>query len=212
MIATLDEFLTNLPFIAILRGVRPHEVVEIAGAIREQGIRAIEVPLNSPDPFESIERLADAFGSDCLCGAGTVLDPASVDATRKAGGTLIVTPNVDTNVIRHAVASDMTVVSGCATATEAFSALSAGAHGLKLFPAAAFGPAYLQALRDVLPDSAGIFPVGGVGPESISPWLVAGARGFGFGSALYRPGDSALQAANRARVLADAFRHAMRTV
>src|SRR6266404_4146225 len=149
--------------VAILRGVEPARVVQIAGALCATGIRIIEVPLNSPDPFRSIAALAAAHGSDCLIGAGTVLDLDAVRKTHEAGGRLIVAPNCDPEVIRGALQMGMQVMPGIATATEAFSAIRAGATQLKLFPAATYGPRHLQALRAVLPAAVSMYPVGGVG-------------------------------------------------
>jgi 2-dehydro-3-deoxyphosphogalactonate aldolase len=191
--------------VAILRGVQPARVVEIAGVLRDTGIRIIEVPLNSPDPFESIAALAAAHGSDCLIGAGTVLDMEAVRRTHAAGGRLIVAPNCDPEVIRGAVQMGMQVMPGIATATEAFSAIRAGATQLKLFPAATYGPRHLQALRAVLPPGVRVFPVGGVGAADITAWLEAGAAGFGFGSELFRPEYDLPEIERRARQLVKAL-------
>src|SRR6266850_776631 len=191
--------------VAILRGVQPARVVEIAGVLRDTGIRIIEVPLNSPDPFESIAALVAAHGSDCLIGAGTVLDMDAVRRTHAAGGRLIVAPNCDPEVIRGAVQMGMQVMPGIATATEAFSAIRAGATQLKLFPAATYGPRHLQALRAVLPPGVGVLPVGGVGAADITAWLEAGAAGFGFGSELFRPEYDLPEIERRARQLVKAL-------
>lgn len=178
------------PIVAILRGVKPDEVVGVAQALYDAGVRVIEVPLNSPEPLESIARLSRAFGDRCLCGAGTVLTPADVDAVRAAGGKLIVTPNTDPAVIARAVETGLVVMPGFATASEAFAALAAGARSLKLFPAATYGPGHLKALKSVLPSAVPVFAVGGVGPAELAPWLAAGADGFGIGGEIYRPGDT----------------------
>jgi 2-dehydro-3-deoxyphosphogalactonate aldolase len=178
------------PIVAILRGVRPDEVVSIAQPLYDAGVRVIEVPLNSPDPLESIARLSRAFGDRCLCGAGTVLSPEQVDAVQAAGGKLIVTPNTDPAVIARAAALGLVVMPGFATASEAFAAIAAGATGLKLFPAATYGPGHLKALKSVLPPTVPVFAVGGVGPAELAAWLGAGADGFGIGGEIYRPGDS----------------------
>jgi len=191
--------------VAILRGVQPARVVEIAGVLRDTGIRIIEVPLNSPDPFESIAALVAAHGSDCLIGAGTVLDMDAVRRTHAAGGRLIVAPNCDPEVIRGAVQMGMQVMPGIATATEAFSAIRAGATQLKLFPAVTYGPRHLQALRAVLPPGVRVFPVGGVGAADITAWLEAGAAGFGFGSELFRPEYDLPEIERRARQLVKAL-------
>jgi 2-dehydro-3-deoxyphosphogalactonate aldolase len=192
--------------VAILRGVEPARVVDIAGVLCATGIRIIEVPLNSPDPYASIAALAAAHGSDCLIGAGTVLDLDAVRRTHAAGGRLIVAPNCDPEVIRGALQMGMQVMPGIATATEAFSAIRAGATQLKLFPAVTYGPRHLQALRAVLPPVARVFPVGGVGATEIPAWLAAGAAGFGFGSELFRPEYNLPEIERRARQLVQALR------
>lgn len=197
-----------LPLIAILRGIQPAEVLEVAAALHEAGIGAIEVPLNSPSPLESIARLAGRFGDRCLCGAGTVLRPAEVDAVHAAGGRLIVTPNTAPAVIARAVALGLPVMPGFATATEAFAALGAGAGMLKLFPALTHGPAHLQALRAVLPAAVPVFAVGGVGTANLAPWRLAGCAGLGVGGDLYRPGHPAGEVHRRALALVAAWRAA----
>ena len=197
-----------LPLVAILRGIRPQEVLEVAAALHEAGIGAIEVPLNSPAPLESIARLAASFGDRCLCGAGTVLRPADVDAVHAAGGRLIVTPNTMPAVIERAVTLGLTVMPGFATATEAFAALGAGAGLLKLFPAASYGPGHLKALGDVLPAAAAVFAVGGVGAANLAPWRQAGCAGLGVGGDLYRAGHSAGEVHRRALALVAAWRAA----
>jgi 2-dehydro-3-deoxyphosphogalactonate aldolase len=197
-----------LPLVAILRGIRPEEVLEIGAALREAGIGAIEVPLNSPAPLESIARLAASCGDRCLCGAGTVLRAADVDAVHAAGGRLIVTPNTVPAVIERAVTLGLTVMPGFATATEAFAALGAGAGMLKLFPAASYGPAHLKALRDVLPPAVSVFAVGGVGAANLAPWRLAGCAGLGVGSDLYRAGHPAGEVHRRALALVAAWRAA----
>jgi 2-dehydro-3-deoxyphosphogalactonate aldolase len=199
---------TDLPIAAILRGVQPARVSEIADVLFTAGIRIIEVPLNSPDPFTSIAKLVAARGSDCLIGSGTVLDVEAVRSTYAAGGRLIVTPNCDPEVIREGLQRGMTVLPGIATATEAFSAIRAGATHLKLFPAMTYGPRHLQALRAVLPAGVGVWPVGGVGVADIPGWLAAGAGGFGFGSELFRPEYALSEIEQRARQLMHALRAA----
>lgn len=197
-----------LPLVAILRGVRPDEVIEVGMALHEAGIGAIEVPLNSPSPLESIARLAGKLGDRCLCGAGTVLRPADVEAVHAAGGRLIVTPNTVPAVIERAVALGLTVMPGFATATEAFAALGAGARLLKLFPAASYGPAHLKALRDVLPREVAVFAVGGVGAANLAPWRQVGCAGLGVGGDLYRAGHPAGEVHRRALALVAAWRAA----
>ena len=195
-----------LPLVAILRGIRPEEVLDVAAALHEAGIGAIEVPLNSPSPLESLSRLTANLGDRCLCGAGTVLSPADVDAVQAAGGGLIVTPNTVPAVIERAVALGLTVMPGFATATEAFAAIGAGAGMLKLFPAATYGPAHLKALREVLPPAVAVFAVGGVGATTLAPWRQAGCAGVGVGGDLYRPGHSAGEVHRRALALVAAWR------
>jgi 2-dehydro-3-deoxyphosphogalactonate aldolase len=204
----IESAVAESAVVAILRGVQPARVVEIAGVLRSEGIRIIEVPLNSPDPFGSIAALVAAQGSDCLIGAGTVLDLEAVRRTYAAGGRLIVAPNCDPDVIGGAVQMGMQVMPGIATATEAFSAIRAGATQLKLFPAVTYGPRHLQALRAVLPANVRVFPVGGVGAAEIPGWLAAGAAGFGFGSELFRPEYDLPEIERRARQLVQALRTA----
>jgi 2-dehydro-3-deoxyphosphogalactonate aldolase len=187
--------------VAILRGVTPETVVAIADVLYDAGIRKIEVPLNSPEPFASIARLAALRGSDWLVGAGTVLNIDDVSRTHAAGGRLIVSPNCNTDVIRGALQLGMEVIPGIATATEAFDAVDAGAKQLKLFPAVTYGPRHLEALRAVLPAAVGVFPVGGVGAQDIAGWLGAGAAGFGFGSEIFRPHYTLAEIEQRARLL-----------
>jgi 2-dehydro-3-deoxyphosphogalactonate aldolase len=201
----IESAVADCALVAILRGVEPARVVEIADVLRASGIRIIEVPLNSPDPFASIAALVAAHGSDCLIGAGTVLDMDAVRRTHAAGGRLIVAPNCDPEVIRGAVQMGMQVMPGIATATEAFSAIRAGATQLKLFPAATYGPRHLQALRAVLPSGVRVLPVGGVGAADITAWLDAGAAGFGFGSELFRPEYDLPEIERRARQLVKAL-------
>jgi 2-dehydro-3-deoxyphosphogalactonate aldolase len=204
----IESVVGESALVAILRGVQPARVVEIAGVLRAAGIRIIEVPLNSPEPFESVAALVAAHGSDCLIGAGTVLDMDAVRRTHAAGGRLIVAPNCDPEVIRGAVQMGMQVMPGIATATEAFSAIRAGATQLKLFPAATYGPRHLQALRAVLPAGVRVFPVGGIGAAEVPAWLSAGAAGFGFGSELFRPEYDLPEIERRARQLVQAVRAA----
>ena len=177
------------PLIAILRGVRPDEVEAIGDALVEGGFRIIEVPLNSPDPLDSIARLSARFEGRALIGAGTVLGVDQVDSIRAAGGRLIVSPSTNTAVIAATVAAGMVSCPGYFTPSEAFAALDAGAHALKLFPAEAASPAVVRAQRAVLPKDLRLIVVGGIGPDAMVPWFAAGADGFGLGSGLYRPGQ-----------------------
>lgn len=190
-----------MKIVAILRGVTAERILTIAEILIEAGIRAIEVPLNSPDPLSSIEKLVKEHGQHCRCGAGTVLTPAQVDQVHDIGGTLIVSPNSDPSVIRRAVARDMLVMPGFITPTEAFAAIAAGARHLKLFPAASAGPAHLKALRSVLPPDIPVYAVGGIGAAEVVLWQEAGAAGFGFGSELFRPDYDDDEIARRARLL-----------
>jgi 2-dehydro-3-deoxyphosphogalactonate aldolase len=186
------------PLIAILRGIRPEEAVPVAEALVAAGITLIETPLNSPDPLESVRRMAGALGERATIGAGTVLSVAEVRAVAEAGGRMVVSPNADPEVIRATREAGLTSWPGVFTATECFAALKAGATGLKLFPADLAGPAGLKALRAVLPPEAPVYAVGGVGPKDFATWRGAGAAGFGLGSSLYRPGDASETVAARA--------------
>jgi 2-dehydro-3-deoxyphosphogalactonate aldolase len=191
----------NIELVAILRGLTPQRAPEVGAALVAAGFRSIEVPLNSPDPIETIKLLAAAHGADCLIGAGTVLSPADVDRVHAAGGRLIVAPNCDVTVIRRALELRLRVLPGIATPTEAFTALAAGATELKLFPAATYGPRHLRALKSVLPAQARLYPVGGVGPQDIPAWLESGADGFGFGSELFTPAYTLAELTTRARAI-----------
>jgi 2-dehydro-3-deoxyphosphogalactonate aldolase len=193
------------PLIAILRGVKPDEVVAVGEALFDAGFRLIEVPLNSPDPLESIARLAKAFANRAVIGGGTVLRAAEVTSVCTAGGTLIVSPNTNVEVIAATTKAGLVSLPGCATASEAFAALDAGATALKLFPAEGASPAVLKAMRAVLPPGVRLLPVGGITPGNMAPWREAGAAGFGIGSALYSPGVGLDEIARRARTFVDAF-------
>ena len=189
--SSLDRYLRPLPLVAVLRGIAPDEVVAVGIALAESGFRILEVPLNSPDPFESITRMAREFSEHCLVGAGTVLKVADVARVAEAGGKLIVMPHADVAVVREAKRLGLLCLPGVATATEAFAALDAGADGLKMFPAEQLSPAVLKAWRAVLPKETLVFPVGGIRPDNMEPYWAAGANGFGTGSNLYQPGASA---------------------
>lgn len=197
----LRSWLSRCPLVAILRGVRPAEVEAVGEALAEAGIVVLEVPLNSPDPLDSIARLAARFGETMLIGAGTVLSAPQVAAVAEAGGRLLVTPHADPGLVREARARGMIACPGFFTPAEAFALLDAGADGLKLFPAEAASPAVLKALRAVLPAGTLLLPVGGIDPGNIPAWRAAGASGFGIGSALWRPGDTPAAVAARARAL-----------
>jgi 2-dehydro-3-deoxyphosphogalactonate aldolase len=191
--------LSPLPLIAILRGIRPDEAADIGLALVDEGFQCLEVPLNSPHPFDSIARMKAAVGDRAIIGAGTVLDTESVEKVKSAGGEIIISPNTNPAVIVQAKALNMVSMPAFYTPTEAFSALEAGADALKLFPAESLTPVYLRAIKAVLPAEFGIFVVGGVSPSNMGPWREAGAAGFGIGSALYKPGRTASEVAALAR-------------
>ncbi len=193
------------PIIAILRGLRPTEAEVVGQVLLEAGIDRIEIPLNSPDPLDSISILAAAFGDRALIGAGTVLTAEQVDAVANANGKLIVSPNCDTEVIRRTSELGLQSWPGVFTPTEAFAALNAGATGLKLFPGILAGPAGLSAVRAVLPTGTQVFAVGGAGPENFDQWIKASADGFGIGSALYKPGMESGEIADRANQIVAAY-------
>ncbi|WP_394647497.1 2-dehydro-3-deoxy-6-phosphogalactonate aldolase [uncultured Sphingomonas sp.] len=186
-----DTAFAAAPLVAILRGLTPAEAPAIGDALVEAGFTLIEVPLNSPDPFDSIRILVDRIGDRALVGAGTVLTTEDVGRVADVGGTLIVSPNTNTDVIRASVARGLISMPGYFTASEGFAALAAGATALKLFPADGTTPAYLKAQRAVLPKTTKMLAVGGITPENMADWRAAGADGFGLGSNLYRPGKSA---------------------
>lgn len=202
----LKSWLKQCPVIAILRGIRPDEVEAIGNALYEAGIRIVEVPLNSPNPFESIATLARIFGDRMLVGAGTVTKVAQVADVAGAGGRLIVTPHADISIVSTAKAAGLLAVPGFFNPTEAFALLKAGSDAVKLFPAEVLGAPMLRALRAVLPKEAMVIPVGGVDANSIPVWKTAGADGFGAGSSLYKPGDNAETVRRKAVALIDATR------
>jgi len=193
------RYLDECPLVAIIRGVRPDEAEAIGDALYEGSIRIIEVPMNSPEPLKSIELLAKKFGERTLIGAGTVTDPIDVARVRDAGGRLIVAPNTDVAVISAAASADMVSNPGYFTPSEAFAALEAGATALKLFPAEGASPAVLKAQLAVLPKDVTVLIVGGIKPDNMRPWLDVGAKGFGLGSGLYKPGQSATETVEKAR-------------
>lgn len=197
--------LATCPLVAIIRGVEPHEVEAIGDALFEAGFRIIEVPLNSPDPLESISRLARRFGDRALIGAGTVLHVEQVANVAAAGGRIVVSPGTDVDVIAATIAAGMVSAPGYFTPSEAFAALKAGAHALKLFPAEGASPAVVKAHRAVLPREVPLLVVGGVTPDRMGEYLAAGANGFGLGGALYKPGQSPNQVAEQARAFVAAL-------
>jgi 2-dehydro-3-deoxyphosphogalactonate aldolase len=193
----LTAALAACPLIAILRGLRPEEAIPVGEALVDSGFKLIEVPLNSPDPLLSVAALARRFPA-ALVGAGTVLEPEEVRAVHAAGGRLVVAPNFNPEVVREAVRLDMICLPGVLTATEAFTALDAGATGLKLFPSEMIPPAAVKALRAVLPAQCLLLPVGGISTANLQSYRAAGASGFGIGSALYQPGMSAAEVRSKA--------------
>ena len=198
VIAAFQAALKNLPLIAILRGVLPSEAVAMGQALTDNQWQLIEVPLNSPQPLDSIAALAAQFPS-ALVGAGTVLTVADVRNVNAAGGKLVVSPNFNADVVRETRRLSMLSLPGVITPSEAFAALEAGASGLKLFPAEMISPSVVKALRAVLPKDVQLMPVGGIGPQDMAKWRAAGASGFGIGSALFKPGMTAEQVRERAQ-------------
>ena len=206
-VARLARALHTLPLVAILRGITPDEAVPVGQALVDAGWSLIEVPLNSPRPLDSIRALVQAF-PQALVGAGTVLRADQVRAVAATGAGLIVSPNTQLDVLAEGLRLGLVCLPGVATPTEAFAALAAGAHGLKLFPAEWLPPAGLKAMRAVLPTGTRLLPVGGITPDTMAAYRAAGAAGFGIGSALYKPGMSVAEVAVQARRFADAWRSA----
>ncbi|HEX7326627.1 MAG TPA: 2-dehydro-3-deoxy-6-phosphogalactonate aldolase [Rhodanobacteraceae bacterium] len=198
-------WLQPLPLVAILRGLTPEDAVAVGTAIVDAGFHLLEVPLNSPRPFDSIERLAHAFGDRCVVGAGTVLAAADVDRVADAGGRLIVTPHTDPELIAAAKHRTLYCTPGTATPSEAFTALRAGADAIKTFPAEQITPKVLHAWRAVLPHDVAVLPVGGITPAGMADFVKAGANGFGIGSALYKPGRSTADIAAAAQAFVTAW-------
>lgn len=207
MTLNLHDAMAACPLVAILRGLTPDEALPVGEVLLGAGFRILEVPLNSPEPLESIRRLSETYGTDALIGAGTVLTPADVDGVAKAGGRLIVMPHGDGEVVRAAKTAGLICVPGFATPTEAFAALAAGADALKLFPAEAHPPGVLKAMKAVLPADVPVLPVGGITPLKMADYWRAGAAGFGLGSALYKPGLSPAQIAEHAHAFVTELRH-----
>jgi len=202
----LDDALAALPLIAILRGLVPGEAVDVASALFDAGFRIVEVPLNSPQPLASIERIARRFDDRLLVGAGTVLDLRAVVAVAEAGAGLVVSPNFDAAVVHATKEQRLVSVPGVATPSEAFAALAAGADAIKLFPAEMIAPAVVRSLRAVLPKEARLIPVGGIAPDNLAAYRQAGADAFGIGSALFKPGMSAAEVSRAAATFAELAR------
>ena len=200
------RYLDQCPLVAIVRGVTPGEAEAIGDAIYEAGIRIVEVPLNSPDPLASIERLAKRFGERMLVGAGTVLEPTDVGRVWDAGGRLIVSPDTNVEVIAATATIDLVSSPGYFTPSEAFAAARAGATALKLFPAEAATPRVLNAQLAVLPRNVPILAVGGIKPDNMRPWLDAGASGFGLGGGLYQAGQSVEETLSKARAYVEGLK------
>ena len=202
----LQEYLVDLPLVAILRGLQPDRARDVGMALVDAGFRMIEVPLNSPDPFRSIEILAKSLPGSVLVGAGTVMEPDDVNGVRDVGGRLIVMPHGDLTVIRRAKELGLICAPGVATPTEAFAALRAGADAIKIFPAEAMPPIIVKAWRAVLPKHVIVLPVGGIRPDTMKDYVAAGANGFGLGSALFTPALSAPEIGRNARDFAEAWK------
>lgn len=205
MTEKLESWFAQMPVVAILRGVRPEEVLDIGEALYSAGIGIIEVPLNSPDPLTSIKTLAQAMGDRCVVGAGTVLTEADVVGVTAAGGEIIVSPNTNAAVIERSLVAGLVPMPGWATATEAVAAYQAGARYLKLFPAATYGSGHIKGVRAVLPNDCKVLAVGGVGADAADEWLQAGVDGFGIGSEIYNPGYSAEQVHQSATAIVTAI-------
>lgn len=200
------EWKTKIPLIAILRGITPNEIEEHITVLIEEGFNAIEIPLNSPEWEKSIKIAVTKFGSKALIGAGTVLQPSQVDILANLGGKLIVTPNINIEVIKRALQHNMVICPGCATATEAFNAIDAGAVNLKIFPSSAFGSTYIKALKAVIPKHISIFAVGGITPDNLQEYISAGCIGAGLGSDLYKAGQSLKVTRAHAKAFIDAYK------
>ena len=201
---TLEDALAASPMVAILRGVTPDEVVDISEALYEAGIRGIEVPFNSPDPLVSIERLSKHFGDRLVSGAGTVLTPQQVQQVADVGGKIIVSPNTNAAVIRKTVELGLYPAPGFATLSEAFTAIDAGATHLKLFPAVTYGTGHVRQMKAVLPKTAVVWAVGGVGAADMADWWAAGCRAFGIGGEIYKVGQTAEESSKKAKILGEA--------
>lgn len=203
---TLDEAMLKTPIVAIIRGVTPDEVGPIADALHSAGVRLVEIPLNSPDPLESLSRMVRDWKGRLFCGSGTVLSVGQAEAVAAAGGQFLVSPDCKPEVIRRAVELSLEPMPGFATSTEMFQAVDAGARYLKLFPAVTYGPAHVSSLKPVVPKGVTIMAVGGVGATDMADWWAAGTRGFGMGGEIYRPGHTAEQVFEKAKTVVAAMR------
>lgn len=208
---TFDEAAAECGLVAILRGITPAEAVDVGAALAEAGLRVVEVPLNSPDPFASIERLASAFAGRLVVGAGTVLEPSDINLLKSHKGDIAVSPDCNPAVIARAKEAGIVPLPGVFTPTEAFAAIRAGAQHLKLFPAEAASPGTVKAWRAVLPKKVKLYAVGGITPGNMQPWIDAGVSGFGIGSNIYKPGMSAADVGRAAVAFMDAWKALRRT-
>ena len=204
--ANFNAALAQCPLVAILRGIKPNEVIEIGCCLVDAGFTLIEVPLNSPDPLNSISKLANNFGNDTVIGAGTVLRTSEISAVANAGGQIIISPNTNIDVIVETKRLGLISMPGIATTTEAFAALGTGADALKMFPAEGLSPSVLKAMRAVLPQNVPILPVGGIGVNNMEAYVAAGAQGFGIGSSLYKRGKTTVEIAHDARLMISAWK------
>lgn len=203
---TLEDAMAETPIVAILRGIKPDEVLAHVEALQQAGVRIVEVPLNSPDPISSIQSVVETFGHEMVCGAGTVLTVERVTAVAEIGGRIIVSPDTRPDVIHVALNRGLCPMPGFGTATEAFHAYDAGARYLKLFPASTYGPGHIKAISAVLPADAKVLAVGGAGPHNMAEWWEAGARGFGLGADVYKPGQAPEATGEKARAAVAALR------
>ncbi|MBL1419324.1 MAG: 2-dehydro-3-deoxy-6-phosphogalactonate aldolase [Alphaproteobacteria bacterium] len=204
---TFKQALAKMPLVAIIRGVTPDEVLAIATAIKDVGFYLIEVPLNSPNPYESLKIIADALGDEILIGAGTVTSPEQVDKVQAAGGRFVVSPNTNVEVIKRTKQCGLYSLPGFYTPSEAFQAIDAGADALKMFPSDSLGVKGLKAISVVLPDEVAIFAVGGVNIDNMADYVAAGAAGFGLGTGVYRVGMSADQVSDNAKAHVAAYKN-----
>jgi 2-dehydro-3-deoxyphosphogalactonate aldolase len=198
--------MAEMPIVAILRGIKPDEALAHVEALQAAGVRIVEAPLNSPEPFDTIRRLVQAFGHEMVIGAGTVLSVERAEEVAEIGGRIIVAPDTRPDVIHVALNRGLVPMPGFATPSEAFQAYDAGARHLKLFPASTYGPGHVKAIKAVLPADATVLAVGGAGPANMADWWEAGCRGFGLGGDLYKPGQSPNETADKARAAVAAFR------